>query len=157
MPDGLYDRDVLAWAEKQSALLERLAAGERVNALLDWPHVIEEVRDVGVSELRSCRSLLTQALVHLLKLHGWPESLAVPHWRAELAVFLTDAQDRYVPSMRQKIDMAGLYGTALYRLTAEAEALGGARALPPVCPYILDDLVADKPDLDALIRRLRPA
>ena len=49
MPDGLYDRDVLAWAEKQSALLERLAAGERVNALLVWPHVIEEVRDVGVS------------------------------------------------------------------------------------------------------------
>ena len=66
-------RDALAWAEQQAALLRRLAAGERLNEAVDWPNVIEELQDVGLSELRACRSLLAQALAHLLKLRGWPE------------------------------------------------------------------------------------
>ena len=80
MPDELYDRDILAWSRRQADLLRRLAAGERVNDL-DWPHVIDEVEDVGRSELRACASLLTRALEHLLKRHGWPGSDSVPHWR----------------------------------------------------------------------------
>ncbi len=52
MPDGLYERDVLSWAEQQAALLRRLVAGERVNGTVDWANVIEEVQDVGLS--RSC-------------------------------------------------------------------------------------------------------
>jgi hypothetical protein len=45
-----------------SDLWRRLAAGERLNAMVDWPNVIEEVRDVGLSTLRACQSLLEQAL-----------------------------------------------------------------------------------------------
>jgi len=67
MPHGLYERDALAWAELQADFLRRLAAGERLNAAVDWPNVIEEVQDVGLSELRACQSLLAQAPVHLLK------------------------------------------------------------------------------------------
>ena len=74
MADGLYERDALAWAEQQAGLLRRLANGERLNTAVDWPHVIEEVRDVGLSELRACQSPLQQAMVHLLKLHVWSES-----------------------------------------------------------------------------------
>jgi hypothetical protein len=66
MPDDLYERDVLVWAERQADLLRRLAAGERVNDAVDWPNVIEEVRDVGESGLRACQSLLVQAMAHLL-------------------------------------------------------------------------------------------
>ena len=55
MPDGLYERDVLAWSEQQADLLKRLAAGERLNAAVDWTHVIEEVHDVGMSALRACK------------------------------------------------------------------------------------------------------
>ena len=58
MPDGLYERDAFAWSERQADLLRRLAAGERVNEAVDWPYVIEEVQDLGLSELRACRSLL---------------------------------------------------------------------------------------------------
>jgi hypothetical protein len=36
MPDDLYQRDVLTWAEQQAALLRSLAAGERINAAIDW-------------------------------------------------------------------------------------------------------------------------
>ena len=59
MPDDLYERDVLAWAERQADLLQRLAAGERFNDdAVNWPNVIGEVRDAGLSELRTCQSLL---------------------------------------------------------------------------------------------------
>ncbi len=157
MPDGLYDQDVLTWSETQARLLQRVAAGERLNDGLDWANIIEEVRDVGLSELRSCKSLLLQALVHLLKLYGWPESDAAAPWRGELAVFLTDAQDRFTPSMRQRIDIAELFDKALYRIMADSEALGGLRELPADCPLTLDDLLADKPDLATLVQRFRPA
>ena len=56
MPDGLYDQDVLVWSDQQAELLRRLAAGERVNDAVDWANVIEEVQDVGQSQLRSCIS-----------------------------------------------------------------------------------------------------
>jgi len=35
MPNGLYDRDALASADRQAALLRRLAAGEGVNEAVD--------------------------------------------------------------------------------------------------------------------------
>ncbi len=47
MPDDMYDRDALVWSEQQAVLLARLARGERVNDAIDWPHVIEEIEDVG--------------------------------------------------------------------------------------------------------------
>ena len=110
--DGLYERDALAWAEQQADLLRRLAAGEAVNEAVDWPNVIEEVEDVGQSQLRACRSLLRPALVHLLKLQAWPDSLAAGHWREEAGAFLVDAEDCFTPSMRQRIDLDELYGKA---------------------------------------------
>ena len=70
MLEGLYEQDVLTWSERQAGLLRRLARGEKVNAEIDWPHVIEEVEDVGQSELRAVRSLLGRALEHLLKIRG---------------------------------------------------------------------------------------
>lgn len=113
MPDGLYDRDALAWAEQQADLLRRLAAGERVNDAADWANVIEEVQDVVLSELRSCRSLLRQAMTHLLKLHAWPGSAAAVRWHEEAGTFLDDAEQRFTPSMRQRIDLDDLYARAL--------------------------------------------
>ena len=156
MPDGLYERDALAWAEQQAALLRRLAAGERVNDAVDWPNVIEEVQDVGLSELRACQSLLEQALAHLLKLHALPQSQAARHWRDEIRAFLHDAQRRFTPSMRQRIGLDDLYDKALERARAAAEDIGiTPRSLPDTCPFTLDDLLAG--DLAPLAAKLDSA
>ena len=152
MPDGLYERDALAWAEHQAALLRRLAAGERLNEAVDWPNVIEEVAEVGLPELRACRSLLRQALIHLLKLHAAPDSQAAAHWQGELAGFLTDARDAFTPSARQRIDLAELYADALYRTGATPG--NGPTSPPATCPFTLDDLVALRPDITRLAARL---
>ena len=142
MPDGLYERDALAWSEHQAALLRRLAAGERLNEAVDWANVIEEVADVGLSELRTCRSLLRQAMLHLLKLHAWPDSLAAPHWRDEVGTFLADAEDRLTPSMRQRITLDELYAKALHMAQKATDASGKPRLLPGTCPFMLDELLA---------------
>jgi hypothetical protein len=67
-----YDADILIWSEHQAELLRRVAAGEPLNEPPDWANIIEELEDVGRSELRSCRSLLRQALRHMLKAEAWP-------------------------------------------------------------------------------------
>ncbi len=153
MSDSLYERDALAWAEKQAELLRRLAAGERLNEAVDWPNVIDEVQDVGLSELRACQSLLRQAMVHLLKLHAWPDSQAAAHWYDEAGVFLDDAADRFTPSMRQRIDPDALYAKALRRVQAAREMSGGSpRPLPETCPFTLDELLAG--DVAGLLAKL---
>ncbi len=141
---SLYEQDALAWAEHQADLLRRLALGERVNDAIDWPNVIEEVQDVGLSELRACGSLLRQALIHLIKLHALPDSTATGHWRGEVVVFLSDARDRFTPSMAARLDLAALYAQARKAVQAEDAAL--LRAVPMDCPFQLHDLLG--PDAD---------
>ena len=53
MPDGLYERDALAWSDRQAGLLRRIAAGERLNEAVDWANVIED-RSCGPA--RTCSS-----------------------------------------------------------------------------------------------------
>ncbi len=154
MPDGLYEQDALAWSERQAALLRRLAAGERVNESVDWANVIEEVQDVGLSELHGCESLLEQALRHLLKLHVWPDSQSAAHWRGEIVVFLGSARRRFSPSMRQRIDLAGIYADAFRAVETERGQTSVADNLAGTCPFTLDDLLSSRPDLAKLVSRL---
>jgi hypothetical protein len=42
-----YDTDILRWAEHQTDLLRRLAAGERMNDQVDWENVVEEIGRVA--------------------------------------------------------------------------------------------------------------
>ena len=155
MPDGLYERDILAWSEEQARLLQRIADGEAgVNAVVDWPNLIEEVQDVGLSQLKACQSLLRQALVHLLKLHAWPGSQSAEHWQDEAEAFLADARDRFSPSMRQKLNVTELYEDALHRVSSKSDRSGKARPASDACPFTLDDLLQRRPDMQALVARL---
>jgi hypothetical protein len=150
MPDDLYDRDVLAWSQHQADLLRRLGRGERVNDV-DWAHVAEEIEDVGLSELHALESFLNLIMVHVLKLHAWPESQACGHWRGEIAAFRHNANRRFSPSMRQRIDVGALYAEAIEQLTESDPDL----RLPTENPFTLDDLL--KQDTATLLTRLPPA
>lgn len=138
-----YDTDILTWSERQAALLRRRAAGELVNdAELDWPNIAEEIEDVGRSELHSVESLLTQALLHMLKADAWPLSQNVSHWQSEARLFRRQARRRFTPSMRQKINVPSLYIDALYVLP---ETMDGQLPLPvpTECPVTLDELLGE--------------
>jgi hypothetical protein len=139
----LYEIDILAWSEEQAARLRRVAATDRLNEESpDWPNIIEEIEDVGRSSLRAVRSLLTQALVHMLKAEAWPTSPAAPGWQAEARLFRREARDEFTPSMRQRIDLAKLYANALVGLP---DTIDGHPPLPvpPQCPVTLDELLSE--------------
>ena len=155
MPDGLYEHDALAWADHQAALLRRLAAGEGVNEAVDWLHVIEEVQDVGLSELRACQSLLEQALAHLLKLRAMPDSSSAKRWRDEVQAFRHDVQRRFTPSMRQRIGLDDLYRKAVGRARTAMEDNGVAPGLlPEESPLGLDELLNEGFGVAALVAKL---
>jgi hypothetical protein len=148
MPDDLYERDILIWSERQAELLRRIANGERVNDV-DWPHVIEEIADVGSAEFNSVQSYLRQAMMHLFKLHHSPGDLSEDHWRTEIDTFLADAEQRFSPSMRQRIDLEAIYAKARTRsLRRSAD-----QVLPQACPWTLGELLIG--DVDALLAALR--
>ena len=123
-----YEEDILTWSEQQGALLRRIAAGEIINSAdLDWPNIAEEIESVGRSQRDAVESLLFQALVHMLKAEAWPLSLSAPSWRADARGFRAQARRRFTPSMRQKIDVPGLYTDAL---RAIPEMMDGQPPLP---------------------------
>jgi hypothetical protein len=139
----LYDTDIVVWSEEQTALLRRVAAGERLNdAQPDWPNIIEEIESVGSEQVRAVESLLFQALVHDLKAEAWPAATDVHHWRAEARGFRAQASLRFAPSMRQRIDVAKLYAKALRVLP---DTIGGQPPLPvpASCPTTLDAMLRD--------------
>ena len=139
----LYDNDILLWSEQQAALLRRHAARERPNeGALDWEHIIEEIEDVGGSALRSVRSLLFQSLLHGLKAEAWPLSSSAEHWRGEARSFRVQAADNFLPSMRQRVEIAQLYERAQRALP---DTVDGQPPLPvsPTCTVTLEAFLAD--------------
>src|SRR6185312_8151370 len=139
----LYDSDIVAWSERQGALLRRLAEGERIKSNeLDWPNIAEEIESVGQSQIDAVESFLFQAFVHDLKAAAWPLLRDVPGWQGEARGFRAQARRKFRPSMRQKIDVAGIYADALQALP---DTMDGQPPLPvpQQCPVTLDELLTE--------------
>lgn len=155
---SLYDNDIYAWAEQQAAVLRRLAETRRdLPNDLDLEHVAEEIEDVGKSELNRTQSLLTQTLVHLIKAHADPASRARGHWIGEALHLQFDARRAFSPSMRRLIDLDDLWRGAVRIATAKLYAFGveASPALPPRCPFTLDEILADEFEPGPVLERLR--
>ncbi len=135
-----YDTDIVVWSEHQADLLRRLATGERVNDQIDWENVAEEIESVGNEQRHAVESLLVQALLHMLKAAAWPLSREVPHWQAESRLFRGQARRRFVPSMRQRVDLEGIYADSLRGLP---DTIDGQPPLPvpATCTVTLDELL----------------
>jgi hypothetical protein len=66
---------------------------------------------------------------------------SVPHWQAEARLFRSQARRRSTPSMRQRLDVPGLYRDAL---RAMPDTIDGQLPLSvtEVCPLTLEELLA---------------
>jgi len=82
---ALYEEDFVLWTEKTAELLKR-----KEFDLVDWENLIEEVECMGKSDRRAVESLLTQLLIHLLKLSYWESEKErnARHWLEEIANWL---------------------------------------------------------------------
>jgi len=115
-----YDTDILRWSEEQAELLRGVQAA-RINTRIDWDNIIEEVEEVGLSELRAVRSLILQAFVHDLKAQAWPASRDVPKWQSDARLYRRQAKYSYAPSMAQRIELTRIYADALEDMPTEIE------------------------------------
>lgn len=109
----LYDTDVVEWSERQAQLLRGLAARQPGNEQPDWDNIIEEVESVGRSQVDAVESLLTNALLHDLKVLAWPEARDVVNWEAEAQLFRSQARRKLTASMRHKINIEDLFNDAV--------------------------------------------
>jgi hypothetical protein len=143
IPSDQYEADIVIWADRQAALLRRVAAGESPNETPDWENIIDEVESLGRSETRACASLLTQMLLHQMKIAAWPNSTAVPGWTEEVARLRWEAADAFAPSMRKRLDVTRIYAQALRELHRMPQTIDGQLPLPvaTVCPVTLDELL----------------
>ena len=58
----LYEEDFIEWTELMSAALERRDVSD-----LDWEHLAEEIRDLGISQKNALKSHLENVQLHLVK------------------------------------------------------------------------------------------
>jgi hypothetical protein len=155
MPDDLYHSDILAWSKAQADRLRRLQDGERANDL-DWEHVIEEIEDVGKSQLDAVRSLFALAIEHALKAAAWPEHAAARKWRNEAASFLGQARRRFQPGMAQHLDVVELYADAL-AVVRSLDMHRPGRRLPEAIALAPSDVADRRFGPDQLLARIGEA
>ena len=122
---------------------------------LDWERVIEEIEDVGRSEIK--RSVpCSRGVEHALKASVWPAHAAAREWRNEAAGFLVQARERYEPGMAQHLDTADLHADAL-ALVRSLDMRRPARRLPKAVELTPSDLADRVFGPDQLLARIREA
>jgi len=157
MDGGLHERDFYTWTRVQADALRRLAERrENLDAALDLANLIEEVEDLGSEQVFRVQSLLRRFLQHVILIANAPSSRTLNHWRGEALNFRQSARNRYLPSMRQRVEA---------RLDREwqgavriAEAKLGRELphLPNACPFALDELLDEDAELTPLLAPLAP-
>ena len=78
----------------------------------------------------------------MLKADAWPLSREVPHWQPEAMRCRFEANDRYAPSMWQRVNLARIY-TQAARLMPGTTDGQQPLPLPDPCPETLDELLSD--------------
>ena len=135
----LYEEDFPLWAERQAALLRSARFEE-----LDLDNLIEEVEDLSRRERDTVESHIETIMEHLVKLtlspaerprRGW--LVTVDRQRAKLARKLTATLRTHLEA-----ELPALYAGVRRPVTRQLEKDGvQPSALPPVCPYTLDQLL----------------
>lgn len=147
----LYDTDILAWSEQQAHALRELATRRDLPNALDLAHVVEEIEDVGQSQLNAVKSFIRLILVHALKCVFVPNSTSLRHWHAEIGNWQSELVDRVTHSMRHKIEMDVLWVRAVKQAKLDLFAQAGdmraviatLEAQGKICPVSLDDLLPE--------------
>jgi hypothetical protein len=138
---NLYDKDFYAWTQQTAELLKSHRFGQ-----VDWDHLVEEVEDMGKSELRGFRSMLGNLLHHLLKLNLSPSPDPRNGWIDEIARFRVEIQ-RILddnPSFKSKKDdvfpLAWKDARSMAKTSLERD---GVKHIPENCPYTYEQAIKE--------------
>ncbi|MGK7932098.1 MAG: DUF29 domain-containing protein [Microcystaceae cyanobacterium] len=134
-----YEQDLLLWAKDTAQLLR-----EKRWEAVDWPHLIEEVEDLGKSERSAIGSQMERVMVHLLK---WQHQ---PHQRSDSWL---DSINDGRSQIRRKIEdspslrhyPAQILDKEYARARREAARQTGLdiHIFPESCPFSIDKVISD--------------
>ena len=138
-PQALYDEDLLAWAERQSA---RLRAGQLDR--LDVEHLIEQLEAMAGKLRRELKNRLRILLAHLLNWQVQPKrgsrswAATIAEQRDQIEALLEEN-----PSLRQHLEEVArsAYPRAV-RLAAIDTGLP-RHTFPPELPYPVEQILGD--------------
>jgi hypothetical protein len=138
-PQGLYDEDLLAWAERQAA---HLRAGQLDR--LDVEHLVEELEAMAGKLRRELKNRLRILLAHLLKWQAQPKrrsrswAATIAEQRDQIEALLEEN-----PSLRRSLDEVArsAYPRAV-RLAAIESGLP-RHAFPAELPYGAKEILGD--------------
>jgi hypothetical protein len=137
-----YEKDVVAWASEQAALLRAGRFSE-----LDIEHIADEVEDVGRSERRELLSRMAVLMAHLLKWQVQPElrSTKGKSWSDTIKVQREDLADHLdeTPSLRPSLENPEWQRRAWRNAItlASSETGLGLDDLPASCPWTPEQLL----------------
>ena len=148
MATTLYDTDFVLWTEEQAEALrrarDRRTNRDVANLNVDWDNLIEEIEDLGRSDLAAFESQLRNVLIHLLKLEWSPDVQPRRHWRREVLAFRQAGARRLrqSPSLRTRSDLQTLYEEARESAVLVIDdAAFASDTLPTACLFTLDQLL----------------
>jgi hypothetical protein len=135
-----YEKDVVAWAMEQAALLR---SGQL--SALDIEHIAEEIEDVGKSEKRELASRMAVLLSHLLKWQHQPGrrgsswTRTLKEQRKAIAAAI-----RQTPSLKASLSdsdwLAGVWADAVTKAVDET----GLDSFPEDCPWSMEQVLTEE-------------
>jgi hypothetical protein len=163
--DTQYETDICTWAEQQAAALRSLASRVDLPNELDLANVIEEIEDVGISQLRSVNSFMRLILSHIILIAARADSDSMDHWIREVATFRGELIQFWQPSMRRRIDMDQIWRRAVEEATLKLSTYRGngiafnaddiKDRLGSINVFAVDDLCSESFKFHDLVDRLR--
>lgn len=132
-----YDKDVVAWANEQAALLRSGRFSE-----LDVEHIADEVEDVGKSEQRALASRMSSLLAHLLKWQFQPERRG-NSWKRTIKEQRRGIVSRLegTPSLQAKITDFKWWGDVWSDAVSQAIQETGIDELPETCIWSIEQVM----------------
>jgi hypothetical protein len=146
MPDGpRYDDDFFAWTQHQAAVLRKMPVADN---RFDRENVAEEIESLGRSERDTVRSHVRRIIEHFLKLSYSPAQDPRFDWMASIVDARALLSDKISPSLRRDVRtrLPKLYLGARRRAELglrQHHEVEAAEALPPSCPYTLDQILRE--------------
>ena len=135
-----YEKDVVAWANEQAALLR---AGKL--SAIDAEHIAEEIEDVGKSEQRELVSRMAVLLAHLLKWRFQPDRRGaswmrtIDAQRADIAYALSDAR-----SLKPRLEDAAFMRVVWKKALAQAVNETNLDVFPESCPWSVEQVLDER-------------
>ncbi|MCX7760271.1 MAG: DUF29 domain-containing protein [Hydrogenothermaceae bacterium] len=141
----LYDKDYPLWVEINLQLLK-----EKAYELVDWDNLLEEIEDMGRSDLKACISYLAVILEHLYKLDNFKliagGETAGSSWRKSIfnSRVELEAMFKNYPSLKVKLpyEIDKAWNIAVARLKIWLYDNGynpDSFSIPEECPYSYQD------------------